>query len=161
MPARTHGMCRTPEYNTWCNMIARCEKPNRPDYKHYGGRGISVCRRWRDSFTAYLEDMGMRPFPRATLDRIDTNGGYCKENCRWVTQAEQVRNFSTRNVKLTIDGVTMVVQDWAAKTGLNPETIHGRLRRGWPASEAIKPALKRRWATQKGSIMIPAKNETV
>jgi hypothetical protein len=81
----------SPTYNTWRGMKLRCYNKNREDYKHYGGRGIEVCERWRSSFVAFLEDMGPRP-PGMTLDRIDVNKGYCKDNCRWATKAEQERN---------------------------------------------------------------------
>jgi hypothetical protein len=72
-------------------MIQRCTDPNAGNYHHYGGRGITVCERWRNSFAAFLADMGERPI-RLSLDRIDTNGHYAPTNCRWTTQSEQVRN---------------------------------------------------------------------
>jgi hypothetical protein len=93
----THGCSpadwtkHTPEYRCWQNMIARCVNPNRRDYKHYGGRGISVCERWR-KFEAFLEDMGIKPDPSLTLDRINVNGHYEPSNCRWATWSEQQCN---------------------------------------------------------------------
>lgn len=95
-----HGHCKahqpTPTYRSWAAMKARCLNPNLPDYADYGGRGITVCKRWRESFAAFLKDMGERP-PDRTLDRKNTNGNYTKANCRWATPKEQVGN--RRNTK--------------------------------------------------------------
>ena len=89
------------EYGLWCSMKKRCYSKNHTSYKYYGGRGITVCDRWRKSFTAFLEDMGVKPFKNAQLDRIDGNGNYEPENCRWVTCTENIRNKS--NIKLSIE----------------------------------------------------------
>ena len=88
------------EYGLWCSMKKRCYSKNHTSYKYYGGRGITVCDRWRNSFDAFLEDMGKRPFPKAQIDRRDNDNGYFKENCRWVTRTENMRNRS--NIKLSI-----------------------------------------------------------
>lgn len=90
---RNHGFrkVRTPEYNSWMMMRARCNTPSAAGYAYYGGRGISVCARW-DSFTAFLEDMGPKPGPSYTLDRKDPDGDYTPENCRWATKKEQHDN---------------------------------------------------------------------
>ncbi|MGS1095841.1 hypothetical protein ACVCNR_14785 [Aquamicrobium terrae] len=100
--SRTHGMCagggRHPLYKTWSNMIARCQNAQRDNFKYYGGRGIKVCDRWRDGdagltgFECFLADMGPKPTPCHTLDRIDNDGNYEPGNCRWATQTEQVAN---------------------------------------------------------------------
>lgn len=86
-----HGMHRTPEYNTWAGMIYRCTNPKSAIYKYYGGRGISVCGRWRDSFEAFYADMGPRP-DGCSIDRINNDGNYEPGNCRWATQSEQTAN---------------------------------------------------------------------
>lgn len=86
----------TVEYRTWSSMIQRCTNPRARNYKHYGGRGITVCARWRDSFEAFLADMGPRP-AKLSIDRINVNGNYEPGNCRWATQIEQVRNQRPRS----------------------------------------------------------------
>jgi hypothetical protein len=81
-----------PEYAVWAAMRQRCKHPNRPDFKYYGGRGISVCDQWQNSYATFRTDMGPRPSPRHTIDSIDTNGNYEPGNCRWATWSEQRRN---------------------------------------------------------------------
>jgi hypothetical protein len=89
---KTHGMHNTPEYRTWTGMKERCYNPSADSYKNYGGRGITVCDRWRDDFPAFYADMGPRPSENHSLDRRDTDGNYEPENCRWATRSEQQKN---------------------------------------------------------------------
>ena len=95
----THRMTDSPEYRAWVQARARCRDSKHPAWKNYGGRGITVCERWNrphGGFEAFFEDMGPRPSPKHSLDRIDNSAGYCKENCRWTTWSEQSKNKRPR-----------------------------------------------------------------
>jgi hypothetical protein len=138
---RSHGeTCdgrQTPEYMAWNNMRARCSNRRRSDYARYGGRGIRVCERWNGSFDAFLADMGRRPSFRHSIDRIDSNGDYCPENCRWATDVEQSRNRrSSRSV--TIDGKSVPLIEACRSAGLPYKSVWYRLKSGWPAEAALK-----------------------
>lgn len=145
--ATTHGLSHSPEYRVWLSMIQRCTNPKRNGYGRYGGRGILVCDRW-SAFENFLSDMGPRPSLQHSLDRIDGDGNYEPGNCRWATQVEQMRNMH-RNVRLTFDGRTQCVRQWAAELGLSPYTIYSRIKRGFPPSQCLSAgALRRRTRTQ-------------
>ena len=98
-----HGMSKYPEYRVWVSMTQRCINPNNINYHNYGGRGITVCDRWKNLFPAFYKDMGVKPFSEAEIDRIDNNGNYEPSNCRWVTHAVNDRNRTT--TKLTVGKV--------------------------------------------------------
>ncbi len=87
----THGKSRCPEYRVWCSMLSRCGNSKNKSFSYYGGRGISVCAEWL-CFPTFIADMGHRPSPGHSLDRIDNNAGYCKENCQWATKSQQMLN---------------------------------------------------------------------
>jgi len=132
----THGMKNTPEYYCWKDMKARCGTPSHPQFGNYGARGIKVCDRWEASFETFLNDMGMKPFPEASLDRIDNEGDYCPENCRWATREQQHNNKRT-NRYVAHNGETLTVAQWAKRLGIPSNTIHSRLDRGWPVEHAM------------------------
>lgn len=117
-------------------MINRCENPKNKSFADYGARGVSVCKRWRSSFESFLADMGERPSPVHSLDRVDNDGDYAPGNCRWSTRSEQNRN--RRNTAwLTIDGETLRIEEWAERAGVKRATIYKRRQRGWPDRESV------------------------
>lgn len=131
-----HGKTHHPLFQTWNSMKNRCSNPCNPDYPHYGGRGIYVCEEWRTSFEKFLEDIGDKPSDEYTLDRIDVNGPYSKENCKWSNSYEQMNN--RRNVRLIeYKGKTMCISEWADEYYLNPETLRRRLNNGWSIERAL------------------------
>lgn len=125
---------QSPTYKSWRNMLKRCNDPKQTGYKNYGGKGIKVCEAWK-SFDAFLADMGERPEGK-TLDRIDGNGDYTKENCRWMDMREQANNRSNNHL-LTHDGETHTVAEWARILGIPDGTIRARLFRGLSDEDAL------------------------
>lgn len=134
---------RHPIYSTWANMVQRCTNPNNTHYDRYGGRGISVCERWR-SFTLFLEDMGTTWKEGLTLDRWpNRNGNYEPENCRWATRRQQCRNTSFNHL-FTLNGETLCLQEWADRLGVSYVCILWRLKRGWTVERALtQPSLRK------------------
>ena len=122
------------EYDTWVAMRQRCQNPNNSQYHHYGGRGISICARW-SFFENFLADMGPRP-AKLSLDRIDNNGNYTPENCRWADGKTQILNSRHANM-ITHNGQTLCLKDWAAILGINHQTLRNRFKRGWTKDEAL------------------------
>jgi hypothetical protein len=139
-----HGGVGTVEYAAWMNMVSRCCTPTHPSYRRYGGRGIRVCESWRHDFMAFLRSVGKRPNAQVTLERKDNEGNYEPGNVCWATHAEQSRN-KRNNVRITFDGRTQCLTDWAKETGINVNTLGARLHRlGWSVKEALStPAQKR------------------
>lgn len=103
-PSRSHGHCTrrglSPEYRAWRSMKQRCGQPRQKAFPNYGGRGISVCERWLESFENFLADMGPKPSPQHSIDRIDNDGDYEPSNCRWATGSEQRRNQRPRRTRV-------------------------------------------------------------
>jgi hypothetical protein len=134
-----HGHARlgrvTSEYRVYQAMLARCYRETSPDWPRYGGRGIEVCARWRESFQNFYADMGNRP-PGMSLDRIDVDGHYAPENCRWATPREQAQN-RRKNRPLTFNGETKCLTQWARDTGIPYSTLFNRLKFGWPLKRAL------------------------
>lgn len=133
-----HGMTSSSAYGTWRSMMERCYAPDYSNYENYGGRGIQVCDRWHDP-RSFLEDMGEPPSDAHTLDRIDVNGHYEPQNCRWATPKQQARN-RRNNRLLTWRGKTQCVAAWAEELGIPYEALRMRLAR--PTS-TIEKALSR------------------
>src|SRR5262245_27864766 len=135
---------RTVEYWLWVNIRRRCYARQLPDYRHYGGRGITMCERWRESYQQFLIDVGRRPTPDHTLDRIDNNGNYEPGNVRWATRKEQSRNQRT-NLLITIGGQTKCLSEWSEVSGIPACTIRQRLAvYKWPPARLLEPVRKHR-----------------
>jgi hypothetical protein len=131
-----HGLSKTQEYASWNAMIQRCYNSKLDCWDRYGGRGITVCERWRNSFEAFLADMGTRPSPRHSIERDDTDGNYEPGNCRWATCKEQQRNRST-NLVLEFRGVVHTAVEWSEILGIKHSTLRARIRKGWSAERAL------------------------
>jgi hypothetical protein len=130
-------MSKTSTYNVWQGMIARCR--NKRNHR-YGGRGISVSHEW-ERFENFYRDMGDKPFNKS-LDRMDNNIGYSKENCRWATSREQSNNTS-RNIILTHNGVSQTIAQWALQLSVKYDSLRARVRYGWGVEDILtKPFIK-------------------
>ena len=133
---KTHGLSGQHVLGAWSSMKARCNNPRNPAYKNYGGRGITVCSRWNASLEDFHKDMGERPSPAHSIDRIDNDGDYTPENCRWATATEQANN--SRNVlHIEFEGCVLGIAAWARKTGIKRGTIQYRLKAGWSVERAL------------------------
>lgn len=145
---KTHGcsQCGDGEYKRefaiWSGIKTRCNNPNRKCYYLYGGRGISICNRWSNSFENFIEDMGPAPTDEHSIDRIDCNGNYCPENCRWATWNEQGLNRRDNRI-IEFDGRSQCLIEWSRETGISNHTIHARLKLGWTIEKTLTtPVLK-------------------
>lgn len=142
-------------YGTWHQMINRCENPKSKHYDRYGGRGIKVCDEWHDfwSFVKWSDSVGGRP-NGYTLDRIDNDGNYCPENCRWADWKTQTSNKSS-NRYITYNGKTQTIQQWSIDFGLNEQTLTNRINRGWSIERALttKPNIGTNQYTSKKVII--------
>jgi hypothetical protein len=144
-PNVRHGHCshgtRSPEANAWQTMKARCLNPRNPRFADYGGRGITVCDQWRDSFAAFLADMGPRPSPAHTLERIRNGEGYGPGNCRWATQAEQAVNRRTTRLVDTPEGARPLAVV-AREHNMPANVLNARLRAGWSLYDAVTTPIR-------------------
>lgn len=131
----SHGQCRSRSHVSWSGMIQRCHNPDNPSYARYGGRGVVVCDRWRQSFSDFLKDMGDCPTGHS-IERVDNEGPYSPDNCVWATPTTQNRNKRS-NVYLTFQGITRTVAEWASVLNLPASTLYSRLARGWTVQEAL------------------------
>lgn len=144
---RTHNMRNTPEYNIWSMIKNRCTNPNCNRHAFYKDKGIKVCDRWLgpNGFINFIEDMGMRPGPGYSIDRIDNDGDYTPENCRWATKKEQSNNQS-RNLLLSYMGRTQTLALWCDELGLNYKRTWKRLKDGWSVKHAFEDPIDQRFA---------------
>lgn len=133
---RRWNRARSVEYLAWSAMIERCYNHKAKAYKHYGARGIAVCERWF-AFESFLADMGPRPTPTYSLDRIDNNGNYEPGNCRWTTRTTQMRNTRVNHF-LELNGERRTIAEWCEKLGMSYSTVSERIRRyGWTTEQAL------------------------
>lgn len=137
-----HGQCAygknngTPEYRAWVAMRQRCQNASAPAFPNYGGRGIKVCDRWDCSFDSFFADMGLKPSPKMSLERLDNNGGYSPENCVWATQKTQGNN-TRKTVMITHNGKTMSRTQWSELLGFQLTLIGDRINDGWSVAQAL------------------------
>ena len=127
------------EYRAWQAMKERCQCPNHIGYKNYGGRGITVCKEWEESFDQFYRDMGPCP-PKYSLDRVNTNGNYEPSNCRWASRQTQANN-TRRNTFLTIDGAVKTLREWSRELGICGKTIKSRVQRGMATRKEVAQPL--------------------
>lgn len=138
---KTHGEGnKTKEYRAWAGMKKRCYNRNERCFKHYGGRGITVCERWRHSYENFLADMGRCPTGHS-LERIDNSKSYSPDNCMWATKIVQANN-TRRNRLLEHGGNRLTVSQWSRQTGISVSVLHHRLKRGWTVSDAITTPIR-------------------
>jgi len=130
----THGLYRSKAYKIWASAKGRCLNKNNDRYSSYGGRGIKICKKWL-KFENFYKDMGERPEGKS-IDRIDNDGDYCKENCRWATRKQQANN-TRKSIRITYNGETKTLADWVIKTGLQYNTINTRIHRGWSIKKSL------------------------
>lgn len=135
----THGMSNTRTFFTWSSMKERCGNSSHKSFDRYGGRGISVCERWLESFENFYADMGEAP-EGMSLDREKNDLGYSKENCRWATQEVQANNREN-NVKIEFKGVIQTIAQWARSLGMSRQTLRHRIRNGWTIEDALTMGL--------------------
>ena len=140
-----HGMSKTRLYSIWCDIKDRCENKNKDCYKNYGGRGIQICDEWKADFMNFYNwamDNGYND--KLTIERINVDGNYCPENCKWATMLEQANN-KTNTFYLTYKNETKPLRYWSDKTGIPPRTLYRRYRLGWKVEDIIEKPLGSRF----------------
>lgn len=145
---RRHGMTGTRQYQAWSNMKRRCNDKANKEYANYGGRGITYCDEW-ETFEGFWADMQEGYSDELTIDRIDVNGNYCKENCKWSTSFEQANN-TTASRHYDFDGGKYTVAQIAQMTGVDKELMRSRIQRGVPIEETLEPKVEAETLTFRG-----------
>ncbi len=140
-----------PDFGIFSGMLNRCSNPNDHNYKRYGGRGIKVCERWKDGgFWVFHADMGTRPSPQHSIDRIDNNSDYEPGNCRWATDKEQMRNRRNNHI-VECFGERLTLAEWSERTGIDKRTLRARLvELKWPVEKALTFKPRRPSLAKKG-----------
>lgn len=146
---KTHGLRNSPEYRAWSGMKYRCYNSKANNWANYGGRGIAVCERWLEAFENFYADMGPRPSPAHSIDRIDNDGPYSPENCRWATESQQQNNRrSPRPLpeypRYTYQGKTLTLSEWARELNMSRKALQHRVDRGWPIDRAFSESVHKR-----------------
>ena len=137
----THGMTKTPLYQAWINMKARCLNKKHKAYDDYGGRGICVCDEWINDFNSFMNWANINGYDKTlTIERINVNGDYCPDNCSWIPMSDQLKN-KRNTVRLSLNGDTRIISDWSTITGIGRHTIHCRIKRGWSAEKTLTTAV--------------------
>lgn len=152
---KTHGKTKTSEYTIYRSMLDRCCNVNNHAYSSYGGRGITVCERWLESFENFISDMGERPSKAYSLDRVNNNLGYSKENCRWATKFEQCNNRRDNHL-LLLNGVSHTIKEWSVILGQEYSTLASRVKMGWTDEEVLTTPFK-----NKSIITLTFENKTM
>ena len=143
MPAKTHGMRNSPEYQAWSGAKTRCYNKTRKDFINYGQRGITVCQRWQNSFENFYADMGPRPSSTHTLERRNNQKGYNPENCYWAPRKTQSNN-KRNNVRYTFQGRSLTIPEWARKLNIKRSTLAQRIHvYKWSIEKALTYRVRR------------------
>lgn len=136
-PSYSHGQAHKPIYSVYRNMIDRCHCPKDHNYQRYGARGIKVCNQWRQSKKAFFDWAYANGYEKGlSLDRIDVNGDYCPENCRWATPKQQANNKRTNHF-IVINGERHTISEWAEISGILKTTLRERISRGWEGERLL------------------------
>lgn len=138
--SRKHGKATSPLYRIWKGMRSRCSNTKLNSWQYYGAKEIFVCKEW-DAFEQFASDMGERPTPKHSIDRIDNTKGYNKENCQWATTTHQNRNKSS-NIFLEYGGKRQSLKDWAKEINMPYDALHHRIHSGWATHDALNKPLK-------------------
>lgn len=148
---RSHGMANSREHAIWVMMKQRCINPKDSTYSKYGGRGITVCERWLESFENFFADMGPRP-EGCQIDRIDNDGPYCPENCQWADRKAQCRNRRNSR-RITHNGKTATIAEWSEVTGIPYFTLIRRVKHyGWSPEKALTTPVDTRKSNRRKNL---------